>query len=330
MRKCVSRLLVALLTLGPVLPSSAAPALGMVQGTVTLEGRALSGVDVVFVDSASGAVYRARSSKGGSFQTQLAPGRYLVATENSKGLVVGHGPSVIPVAAGQVASASIDLLALAIPLAQETPAPELPPGQGSISMQPEASCFVANEFPLLAANVQPADKVARVRVYFKSSLGDAYYYIEAVPGESGLWEGKLPRPKVEASPINYYWQATYTDFGESTGKEVEAIVVNDANECGDKPVAPFGPPGPVQVFSAATGAAVAPAGFAAGALGAGAIAAIIAGAIGAGIVGGIIINNPSTPPPPTTTLPPPPTTLPPTTTTTTTTTTTLPPVSPFR
>jgi hypothetical protein len=330
MRKCVSHLLVVLLALGPSLPLSSAPALGMVQGTVTLEGRALAGVDLVLVDSLSGAVYRARSSKGGSFQTQLAPGSYLITTENSKGLVVGHGPSLLPVVAGQVASASIDLLALAIPRAQETPAPELPPGQGQISMQPEATCFVANEFPLLAANVTPPDKVARVRVYFKSSLGDAYYYIEAVPGESGLWEGKLPRPKVEASPITYYWQATFTDFGESTGKEVEAIVVADANECGDRPVAPFGPAGPVQVFSAATGAAVAPAGFAAGALGAGAIAAIIAGAIGAGIVGGIVITNPS----PTPSIPPPTTTTTTTTTTSTsstTTTTTLPgPVSPFR
>lgn len=300
MRKGVSVLLTVLLTLLPAVPMHSASALGMVQGTVSLEGRPIAGVEVVFVESGTGAVHRVRSSAAGAFQTQLAPGRYLVTTENTQGLVVAQAPTLVPIVAGRVASANIDLLALAVPIPQEAPAQDPTAGalgQGTLTMEPEATCFVAGEFPLLSANVMPTDKVARVRVYFKSALGDAYYYVEAGP-QAALWDGKLPRPKVEASPIRYYWQATFTDFGEVTGKEVEAIVVNSADECEDKVVAPFGPAGPVQVFSAATGGAIAPAGFAAGALGAGAIIAIVAGAVGAGIVGGIVVNNPTPTPTP--------------------------------
>jgi hypothetical protein len=159
-------------------------------------------------------------------------------------------------------------------------------------------CFVAGEFPLLDAGIEPADKVARSRVYFKSAMGDAYYYVEAAAGEGGRTFAKLPRPKVEASPITYYWQATFTDFGEVTGPENPVIVVEKAEQCEDKKIAAFGPPGPVQVFSASTGAAIAPAGFAAGVLGTGAIIAIIAGAIGAGVVGATVINTPSPAPSP--------------------------------
>jgi len=300
MRKSLSIVLTVLLATLPCLSLGAAPAMGKVEGTVTLSGRPLAGVDVVLLDASSGAVYRTRSTGAGSFQAQVAPGQYLVTTENAKGLVVGHGPTLLPVVAGRVASASIDLLALAVPLGQEPPSAspgEGIPGSGAIGFSPELTCFVAGEFPLLSALVTPADKVARVRVYFKSALGDAYYYVEAGPGESAMTSAKLPRPKVEASPITYYWQATFTDFGEVTGHEIVADVVESADQCGDKVVAPFGPAGPVQVFSAATGGAIAPAGFAAGALGAGAIAAIVAGAIGAGVVGAVVVVGTPTPGP---------------------------------
>ncbi len=341
MRKSLSIVLAVLMAMLPSVSLSAAPALGKVEGTVTLSGRPLAGIDVVLMDASSGAVYRARSSGAGSFQAQVAPGHYLVTTENSKGLVVGRAPTLLPVVAGRVASASIDLLALAVPMGQD-PAAATPgegtPGAGTIGFSPELTCFVTGEFPLLSALVTPADKVARVRVYFKSALGDAYYYIEAGPGEGAMSVGKLPRPKLDASPITYYWQATFTDFGEVTGNEIVADVVESADQCGDKPVAPFGPPGPVQVFSAATGAAIAPAGFAAGALGAGAIAAIVAGAIGAGVVGAVVIVGSPTPgPTPTPTPGPTPTPTPtpkPTPTPTPTPTPrpppTIPPASPFR
>jgi hypothetical protein len=104
---------------------------------------------------------------------------------------------------------------------------------------------------------------------------------------------------VEASPITYYLQATTTEFEESQTPEIEAVVVEKKEECGDRKPAAFGPPGEVTVFSAATGATVSPVGFAAGgaAIAIGTIALIIGGAAAAGVVGGIISNPSPTPPP---------------------------------
>jgi hypothetical protein len=115
--------------------------------------------------------------------------------------------------------------------------------------------------------------------------------------ETGRFFGKLPRPKVEASPLTYYLQATTTEFEESQTQEIEAIVVQDKSECGDRVVAAIGPAGPVTVFSAATGAAIlAPAGFAAvtaSGLAVGIITVIAAAAAAAGVVGGIVSAPPA-------------------------------------
>lgn len=196
----------------------------------------------------------------------------------------------------------------------QAPAPEgqTPPAAGSIFAETTGSgaqiqfepvtCFVAGEFPLLDAGIQPLASVARARVYFRGAQGQAYYYVE-MGAEEGRYFGKLPRPRVEASPITYYLQSTTTDFEESQTREVEAIVVADKAECGDRKIAAFGPPGPVTVFSATTGASIAPAGFAAAAasgLALGIITVIAASAAAAGIVGGVVVGPGSggpTPPP---------------------------------
>jgi hypothetical protein len=281
----------AALLAAPPVNLASAPLRGSVEGVVTIDGRPVSGVTLVLVDIESGAQQRVTSASAGAFKANVAPGRYVFTTESKAGLVVGQAPTLLPVSAGQVASARIDLLALSMPMPQEPP--QVPPAPGGVINHDAIGCFVAGEFPLLDAMIEPADKVARVRVYFKSALGEAYYYVEAAPGDLGKTFAKLPRPKIEASPITYFWQATFTDFGEVTGPEIPVDVVEKAEDCKDKPIAAFGPPGPVQVFSAATGAAIAPAGFAAGILGTGAIIGIILGAIGAGIVTSVVVNNPS-------------------------------------
>ena len=296
MRSLIAVVVAALMAAPPVNVVSA-PLRGAVEGIVTIEGRPVSGVTVVLVDIESGAQQRVTSTSAGAFKADVPPGRYVVTTESKAGLVVGQAPTLVPVSAGQVASARIDLLPLSMPVAQDPQAAPPTPGTGVINHD-AIGCFVAGEFPLLDADIQPGDKVARARVYFKSALGEAYYYVEAAPGDLGKTFAKLPRPKVEASPITYYWQATFTDFGEVTGPEIPVIVVDTIDKCEDKKVAAFGPAGPVQVFSASTGAAIAPAGFAAGILGTGALIGIIAGAIGAGVIGAAVINNPSPSPSP--------------------------------
>ena len=76
------------------------------------------------------------------------------------------------------------------------------------------TCFVAGEFPLLDAGIEPIASVARARVYFKGAAGTSFYYVE-MGQETGRYFGKLPRPRVEASPITYYVQSTTTEFDES-------------------------------------------------------------------------------------------------------------------
>ena len=265
----------------------------------------------------------------GTFQAIAPVGEYAVTTESQAGLAVGQAPVRVAVTEGKVATAELDLVPVAAAETQEPPAgaaagaaagvaaaaalagPEAPQppagpvfaettGAGAtIQFQP-VTCFVAGEFPLLDASMQPLASVARARVYFKSGAGDSYFYIEMTE-ETGRYFGKLPRPTVAASPITYYLQSTTTNFEESQTREIEAIVVEKKEDCGDRLVAAFGPPGAVTVFSAATGATIAPVGFAAAGAGLliGLISMLAAGAAAAGIVGGVVTNpNPIGPTPP--------------------------------
>jgi hypothetical protein len=291
---------------------------------------------VAFIELESGEVVRAVSGEDGSFETPATPGQYAVTTESQAGLTVGSAPVRVAVTSGQVANADVALLAVpsALPLMASTAgAPQEPPagipttdmpagtpqepgmpvfaettGSGADIRFVPVTCFVAGEFPLLDAQIEPVQSVARARVYFRAAVSDQYYYVEMTQ-EAGTFYGKLPRPQVTASPITYYLQSTTAEFEESQTREIEAIVVEDEDECEGRPVAVFGPPGAVTVYSAASGASIiAPAGFAA--LGAGiaigTIAVIIGGAAAAGIVGGVITDpGEETEPPPVVVVPSP-------------------------
>ena len=354
MRRAAASLLAFLLAL-PAGDVRSAPSSGTIQGVVRLEGRPLSGVTVAFIELQSGSVVRATSGDNGGFTATAPAGEYAVTTESQAGLTVGQAPVRVAVTDGRVASADVDLVAVASAVAQEPPAegqaPTPPAGGQAPPADPQApgalvfaetsgagaqilfepvTCFVAGEFPLLDAGIEPIASVARARVYFKGVAGTSFYYVE-MGQETGRYFGKLPRPRVEASPITYYVQSTTTEFDESQTREIEAVVVQDKSECGDRKVAAFGPAGAVTVFSAATGVSIlAPAGFAAAAatgLAFGVVTVIAGGAAVAGIVGGIVVGpgtggGGATPPPiviqpspipvptplPTTTPPPPVTT----------------------
>jgi hypothetical protein len=315
MRRAAASLLAFLLAL-PAGDVRAVPSSGTIQGVVRLEGRPLSGVTVAFIELQSGSVVRATSREDGGFTATAPAGEYAVTTESQAGLTVGQAPVRVAVADGRVASADVDLVAVASAVSQEPPAEgqspaPAPPTEGQAApASPQApggtvfaetsgagaqilfepvTCFVAGEFPLLDAGIEPLASVARARVYFKGVAGTSFYYVE-MSQETGRYFGKLPRPRVEASPITYYVQSTTTEFDESQTGEIEAIVVKDEGECGDRKVAAFGPAGPVTVFSASTGASALPAGFAAAAatgIAVGVVAVIAGGAAVAGIVGGI-------------------------------------------
>jgi hypothetical protein len=317
-----------------------APELGTIKGAVTVSSRPVRGVSLAFVDLASGTIYRATSEETGTFLARVPAGRYVLTTENGAGLAVGRAPSMIDVSAGQVATADVDLApipgaTMASANGQEPPAPaggQLPSLPGTPATSTEIhhdpiGCFIAGQFPLIDAGIEPAGSVARARVYFKAAGSDNWYYVEMTPAEAGFL-GKLPRPKLEASPITYYVQATTTEFGENRTSENAAIVVVEAKDCpSDKKVAAIGPPGEVTVFSAATGAAIAPVGFAAGglALTAGTLALVLGGAAAVGLTTAVVVNNTTTTTSTTTTTT---TEIPPKPTTTTTTTTIPTPPSP--
>jgi len=338
--KRAASLLLALVLAAPPTDVVSAPELGTIKGAVTVSSRPISGISLAFVDLASGNIYRATSEETGTFQARVPAGRYVLTTENGAGLAVGRAPSMIAVAAGQIATADVDLApipgaTMAGASAQEPPAPaggQLPSLPGSPASTTEIihdpiGCLVAGQFPLVDATINPAASVARARVYFKAAGSEDWYYVEMTPAEAGF-VGKLPRPKVEASPITYYVQATTTEFGENKTPEIEAIVVAEAKDCpGDKKVAAIGPPGEVTVFSAATGSAIAPVGFAAGglALTAGTIALVLGGAAAVGIGTAVVVNDTTTTTSTTSTTT---STIPVVTPTTSTTTTTLPPPSP--
>ncbi|HEX9187663.1 MAG TPA: carboxypeptidase-like regulatory domain-containing protein [Vicinamibacteria bacterium] len=326
----LSSFLLAFLLAFPAGDLRSAPSTGTIQGVVRMEGRPLSGVTVAFIELQSGAVVRATSGDDGAFTAEAPAGEYAVTTESQAGLAVGQAPVRVAVADGKVATADVALVAVASAVLQEPPVegqvpPAAPPAEGQappaegqapagpvwaetsgtgaqILFEP-VTCFVAGEFPLLDAGIEPIASVARARVYFKGAAGDAFYYVE-MSQDQGRYFGKLPRPRVEASPITYYVQSTTTEFEESQTREIEALVVQDKGECGDRKIAAFGPPGAITIFSATTGVSIlAPAGFAAAASGlvVGAVTVIAGGAAAAGIVGGIVVGpgpgGGATPPP---------------------------------
>jgi hypothetical protein len=327
----VTTVLLAILLAFPAGDLRSAPSSGTIQGVVRMEGRPLSGVTVAFIELQTGAVVRATSREDGAFSTDAPVGEYAVTTESRAGLAVGQAPVRVAVTEGRVAAADVELVAVASADVQEPPAegqesaptapaegqvspgePQEPAGPvwaetsgpgAQIRFEP-VTCFVAGEFPLLDAGIEPLASVARARVYFKGASGQAFYYVE-MSQDQGRYFGKLPRPRVEASPITYYLQSTTTEFEESQTREIEAVVVQDKAECGDRKVAAFGPPGSITIFSASTGASIlAPAGFAAVAasgLAVGAVTVLAAGAAAAGVVGGVVSNpgggTGATPPP---------------------------------
>jgi hypothetical protein len=329
MRRVAAGLLAFLLAF-PAGDLRSAQASGTIQGVVRKEGQPLSGVTVAFIELQSGAVVRATSREDGAFTATAPVGEYAVTTESQAGLTVGQAPVRVAVAEGKAASADVELVAVASAVLQEpaaagqAPAPEPPAeprtppadaqapagpvwaetsGTGAQILFEPVTCFVAGEFPLLDAGIEPVASVARARVYFRGAAGEAFYYVE-MGQEQGRYFGKLPRPRVEASPITYYVQSTTTEFEESQTQEIEAVVVQDKVECGDRKVAAFGPAGAVTVFSASTGISVlAPAGFAAVAasgLAVGAVTVLAAGAAAAGVVGGVVGpggGGTATPPP---------------------------------
>jgi len=119
--------------------------------------------------------------------------------------------------------------------------------------------MVAGTNPQINAGISPAGQAQAVRVYFKSALGEAFYYVEMAP-VAGRYVGVLPKPMAGAGSVTYYVQGTGIDCTQSQTSQMNAMVVAVQDACQGKDMATVGPPDPVRVFSA-TGETALPAGF---------------------------------------------------------------------
>lgn len=179
-------------------------------------------------------------------------------------------------------ASSLVILLAASPLA---PAAQDPQAL-SLSHAP-VGCMLAGTNPQIEAGLNPAGKVQAGRVYFRSALGDAFYYVEMTPA-GDHYVGVLPRPRLDAGPVTYYIEGVAFDYAQTQSAEQRAVVVEKSEDCRDKPPAALGPSDPVRVFSVGPGTGVPP-GFtgvsSVVATGLGGAAAAGAGA-GAGTAGG--------------------------------------------
>jgi hypothetical protein len=183
--------------------------------------------------------------------------------------------------------AAIVLIALlaAPPMASVAGAAAQAPSAGGlqVNVDPTQACILAGQYPQFQGAILPLDGVTRSRLFFHSALAPDFYYVEAVL-DGGRYVARLPRPRLEASPLSFYLEATKSDFSQARSGEGTAIVVRKIEECpGDRKPAPVAPGGQVSVFDVAGNPAF-PAGFEGitGVAGAAAGGAGVGGAAGAG------------------------------------------------
>jgi hypothetical protein len=202
----------------------------------------------------------------------------------------------------RLVASTLVVLTVAPPLAS---APQAPPPETTLTLaHSPVACMIAGTNPQIDAGISPDERVQAGRVYFKSVLGDAFYYVE-MASQEGRYVGVLPKPRLDAGPVTYYVEGVSKDYAQSQTPEERAIVVEKAADCGDKPLAALGPADPVRVFSVGGGTALppgfsgvssvvaagaAPAAAAAGG-GIGTTGLIIAGAVAVGVGTVIIVST---------------------------------------
>jgi hypothetical protein len=108
--------------------------------------------------------------------------------------------------------------------------------------------MVASTNPKIDAGIAPQGQARAARAYFKSALGDAFYYVE-MRMAGGRYVGVLPKPTAGAGSVVYYVQATAADCTQGQTAQANATVVEVRDACQGKDVAAVGPPDPVRVFS---------------------------------------------------------------------------------
>jgi hypothetical protein len=136
----------------------------------------------------------------------------------------------------------------------------------SVGSQPLAvthdavACMIAERHPVIEANLAPMPSVRVARVFFHSSLSDAYYYVE-MESVGERFVGTLPRPRAGAGPVTYYVEGLAREEAPALTPEVRALVVEAESECNGRLAAQLPGTSPVRVFSL-DGSTALPPGFA--------------------------------------------------------------------
>lgn len=166
-------------------------------------------------------------------------------------------------------------------------------GNGPVIDHRPVTCLVAGTFPRLDARFEAIDHVARARVRFRPS-GGAHWYSVAMTRRGDAYVGVLPRPTPRLHAVDYYIEATATDFSEGRTPEQTAVVVAGAGACRDRSVAAAEVAAGTIAVDSSAGAPVVPEGFtgigstaataaaAGAAAGGGATTLVIIGAVAAG------------------------------------------------
>jgi hypothetical protein len=136
------------------------------------------------------------------------------------------------------------------------PAPKPSPNATALSVAHAAvQCVIAGTNPQIDAGIAPEAQSARA--YFRSALGEAFYYVE-MTAVAGRYVGVLPKPEVGAGSVTYYVEGVGSDCRIGQTPQTNAIVVSVADACQGKDMASVGPPDPVRVFSVGGGTELPP------------------------------------------------------------------------
>lgn len=92
------------------------------------------------------------------------------------------------------------------------------------------ACLLKDRYPLISAVIEPAASVVHARVYFTSSSGDDYYFVEMAPN-NGRLVGKLPKPREKASPVVYFIEVLSLGGELQRTPETRLQVVKNAEAC---------------------------------------------------------------------------------------------------
>lgn len=158
-------------------------------------------------------------------------------------------------------------------------APAIAAAQAPAIDHAQPGCVVARQFPVLTARIDPMDRVARARVYFRAEGKPHWYFVE-MTRRDGAFRGTLPRPRKGTARIQYYIEALDTAAGSARTPDYAPAVVGTAAECSrvTAVASAAGAPSSVPV-GVPPGAPLVPAGFEAN----GIVAAVAPAAVGAAV-----------------------------------------------